>query len=121
WDNKRRFGIDFLYAIDRYTTALTSQNVPNRAGEMVPNPLFTDLNPNDNDSNVRDSGLVFLSGIVGVPWQLIARDPSDLTKGFKSSDELGALDATGESTWDKILGDPANYVPPKDAHMIESI
>jgi hypothetical protein len=122
FDNKRRFGIDFLYPIDRYTQALTSLQVPNRAGELVPNPLFTDLNPNDSDTNIRDASLVFLAGIVGVPWQLIARDPANLSKGFKNSDELINLkDGNGNNTWDNILGDPANYVPPKDPHMIESI
>src|SRR5262249_17408705 len=63
--------------------------------------------------------LVFLAGIVGVPWQLIARDSADLKKGFKSFEELNVRDAQSLSTWDKILGDPTNYVPPTDPHMIE--
>jgi len=120
FDQKRRFGIDFLYPIDRYTTALTSVTVPNRAGELVPNPIFSDLNPDDQDTNIRDRGLVFLAGITGVPWQDIARDPKDLKQGFKSFDELNAKTMSGDSTWDIILGDLANYVPPKDPHMIES-
>jgi hypothetical protein len=121
WDQKRRFGIDFLYGVDRYTQGLTQLTVQNRQGDLVQNPIFTDLNPNDEDSNVRDAGLVFIAGIVGVPWQDIARDPNDLTKGFKNSDELAQKDKSGTSTWDTILGDPANYVAPKDPHMVESI
>jgi hypothetical protein len=135
FDQKRRFGIDFLYPIDRYTTGLTSATVPNRQGDLVQNPLFTDLNPSDQDSNVRDAGLVFLAGIVGVPWQDIARTNDsgtadllagkDLTGkavgGFKSSQELEVKDKNGVTSWDKILGDPANYVAPKDPHMIETI
>ncbi|MFT3773730.1 MAG: hypothetical protein QM820_50805 [Minicystis sp.] len=120
WDQKRRFGIDFLYPIDRYTTGLTLPLVPNRVGDMVPNPIFSDLNTSDTDSNIRDSSLVFLAYIVGVPWQDIAKDPTDLKKGFKTSTELAKADAQGHSTWDYIIGDPANYVPPLDPHMIES-
>jgi hypothetical protein len=116
FDQKRRFGIDFLYPIDRYTTALTSKKVPNRTGELVPNPIFSDLNPTDNSKVIRDSGLVFLAGIVGVPWQDIARKADDLTEGFKDADELVA-----SNTWSVILGEPSQYVPPSDPHMIASI
>ncbi|MCK6586019.1 MAG: hypothetical protein L6Q76_00385, partial [Polyangiaceae bacterium] len=121
FDQKRRFGIDFLYPIDRYSTALTSVVVPNRAGELVPNPIFTDLNPTDSISAVRGAGQVFLAGIVGVPWQDIARNKDDLTLGFKNAAELEVLDANGLSTWDIILGNPATLTPPADPHMIESI
>jgi len=121
FDQKRRFGIDFLYPIDRYTTGLTSPTVPNRAGELVPNPIFSDLNPNDGDPSVRDRTYVILAGIAGVPWQDIARDPQDLSKGIKTYDELSAETQSGDSTWDIILGDLTNHVSPKDPHMIESV
>jgi len=77
FDQKRRFGIDFLYPTDRYVTALTQPLVPNRTGELVPNPIFSDLDPSDHDSMVRDPSLVFLTYIVGVPWQDIARQGAD--------------------------------------------
>jgi hypothetical protein len=70
---------------------------------------------------VRDAGLVFLAGIVGVPWQDIARNKDDLTVGFKNADELATPDSNGLSTWDIILGDPATLVPPADPHMIETM
>jgi hypothetical protein len=123
WEQKRRFGIDFLYPIDRYITGLTNVAIPNRAGQMVPNPIYSDLNPMDNLRNIRDPGLVFLAGIVGVPWQDIARDPADLTKGIKAADELEAPDPAlgNKSVWDVILGDPANNVKALDPLMVESI
>jgi hypothetical protein len=121
FDQKRRFGIDFLYPIERYTTALQSVTVPNRAGDLVPNPLFSDLNPSDANSFVRSPGQIFLVGVVGVPWQDIARDPTDLAKGFKDAYELLNKDENGMNAWDLILGEPSQYVPPKDPHMIESI
>jgi hypothetical protein len=116
WDQKQRFGIDFLYPIDRYTQALTSTTVVNRAGELVPNPIFSDLDPSDATTNIRDPGLVVLAGIVGVPWQDLARNPQDLKAGLKSAEELAS---TG--VWDIVLGDPASYVPAQDPLMIASI
>ncbi len=55
-DQKRRFGFDFLYPIDRYRRAFTEAQIPNRRGELVPNPIFSDPNPDDLDSSVRDPG-----------------------------------------------------------------
>jgi hypothetical protein len=134
WDQKRRFGIDFLYPIDRYVAGLRDAQVPDRTGQMKQNPIFTDLDPADNDSNIRSSDLVFMAFIAGVPWQDIARQDAtgkpDLLNGldadgkavggFKSASELNALDKNGHTTWDYIVGDPANFVPPLDPHMIES-
>ena len=121
FEQKRRFGIDFLYPIERYTDALTSQFIADVAGNLVPNPIFSDLNPADGITAVRDPGLVFLTGIVGVPWQDLARDPQNLAKGLKDPTELATPDAQGLTAWDVVLGDPALNDPPKDPHMIESI
>jgi len=116
WDQKRRFGIDFLYPVDRYVQGLSSATVPTRTGDLVNNPIYSDLNPNDDITDIRDPGLVVLAGIVGVPWQDVARDPNDLTKGYKNATELSQ---TG--TWDVILGNPTNYVSPTDPFMIQSV
>ncbi|MEP7122813.1 MAG: hypothetical protein ABJE95_17945 [Byssovorax sp.] len=121
FDQKRRFGIDFLYPIDRYTQALSSAMIPDRDGNMVQNPIFSDLDPSDGVTAVRDPGLVVMAGIVGVPWQDIARDPADLSQGFKSAEELALPVAGAASAWDIILGNPANHVPPTDQHMVASI
>jgi hypothetical protein len=114
FDQKRRFGIDFLYPISRYQDALSSPTIPGRDGTMHKNPIFDDLNKMDTDTIIRDRNLVFIAGIVGVPWELIARKATDLKAGFKNSEEMK------DGTWDTILGDPDNYIPPKDPHMIES-
>ncbi|MBK9264201.1 MAG: hypothetical protein IPM54_30920 [Polyangiaceae bacterium] len=121
WDQKRRFGIDFMYPIDRYTQAFTSATIANRSGDLVPNPLFSDLNPNDDNTQVRGPQQVLVTGIVGVPWQDIARDKNDISKGFKNAAELaGPITGVNASTWDVIIGDPANYVAPLDPLMIET-
>ncbi|MEZ4306449.1 MAG: hypothetical protein R3F14_00150 [Polyangiaceae bacterium] len=140
WNQKRRFGIDFLYGIDRYVEGLSNSSVADRNGNVVPNPVFSDLDPSDENANVRNAGLVFLAGIVGVPWQDIARtnasDIPDLKTGkdqdgvarggFKTFDEmLTQLPGKDYNTWDVILGDPSNYPSasslPKDPLMIESV
>ncbi|MBI4704975.1 MAG: hypothetical protein HY744_28040 [Deltaproteobacteria bacterium] len=130
FDQKRRFGIDFLNPIDRYAAGLTSPVVPDRTGQTLPNPIFMDLDPGDDITNVRDAGLVLITGIVGVPWQDIARRNSqgqpDLLAGLnKKGKPVGGFQDAEElaenGTWDLILGDPANYVKPKDPLMWESI
>jgi hypothetical protein len=121
FNQKQRYGRDFLYPVQRYIDGFTKPQVPNRKGEMVPNPLFVDLKCNLGAAcaAVRDPSLVVVTGIVGVPWQNIAVDPNDLTKGFKTSKEL-----RDDDIWADIVGDPTNPadpIPPRDPHMIESI
>jgi hypothetical protein len=111
WDQKRRFGIDFLYPVDRYVKALTSPEVPDRDGAMKPNPIF---------GGQRGCNMVLLTGIVGVPWQDVARQANDLGQGFMNADELSQKRAGGVTQWDIILGDPSNHEKPLDPHMIES-
>ena len=120
-DQKRRFGIDFLYPTDRYVQAFTSPTITDASGQVVQNPLFSDLDPSDDVTAIRDPGLVVFAGIVGVPWQDIAQNPADLKQGFKSSAELSQANASGQTSWDIILGSPAAGVAPLDPFMIESI
>jgi hypothetical protein len=134
WDQKRRFGIDFLWPIDRYTTGLSSPQVTDRFGNVVPNPLFIDLVPDDDNNAVRDPGLVFIAGIVGVPWQDIARKNADgqpdLLSGLNAAGEaVGGFQSGAElavnGTYDLILGDPSCYHEPgclpTDPLMIEEV
>jgi hypothetical protein len=103
FDQKRRYGIDFLYPVQRYVDGLTATTVPDRSGDLVDNPLFV---------GNRSPRLVLFSAIVGVPWQDLAKDPKSLASGFAPPSEID---------WDLILGDPATGVLPKDPLMIESI
>jgi hypothetical protein len=120
WDQKRRFGIDFLYPVDRYRQAFSATTIADQQGNLVPNPIFSDLDPSDGISTVRDASLVVFGGILGVPWQDIARDPADATKGFKAWDELNKPVANAASAWDVIVGNPEMYVNATDPLMIES-
>jgi hypothetical protein len=157
FQQKRRFGINFLYPIRRYVDALTD---PKFADNTV-NPLFctkfpTKPDPNDPNSQIidrsqcvdvlRDKSLVFLGGIVGLPWQDIARD-GDLKKGYRPAEELNwtperftaegqtppnGLPA-GATLWNMILGETDTVttspsyleikptVDPLDPLMIESV
>src|SRR5688572_26706397 len=110
FDQKRRFGVDFLYPIARYVTGLTSPTVPDRSGAMVRNPLFVDL-------EARGPALISIAGIIGVPWQDLARDPSDgSVLRYMTSREL---DRSGR--WKVIAGDPERELPPSDPFMRESV
>lgn len=130
FDQKRRFGIDFLYPTDRYVSGLTSPLVPDRDGNLVANPIFDDLDPNDASSGTRSPALVFFTSVVGVPWQDIARRDSngnpDLVAGLDPGGKPTGGFQTGtemllNGTWDLILGDPQAKVPPTDPLMRESI
>jgi hypothetical protein len=135
WDQKRRFGIDFLYPIERYTDALTSPQVTDRHGNVEDNPIFSDLDPNDDLTEVRDERLVFVASIQGVPWQDIARRDStgdpDLVTGIDAAGNpvggfQNAAELTDNGVWDIILGDPSSYYAdasdrPDDPLMIESV
>ncbi len=125
WDQKRRFGIDFLYPTDRYVQAFSSALIADRDGNLVTNPIFSDLDPNDANTTIRDPSLVLFAGIVGVPWQDIALDKSDLKKGFKNARQLTAPsepnNSNSPSTWRIILGDPENNVKPLDPLMQEAV
>src|SRR6185503_21231985 len=85
FQQKRRYGVDFLYPVQRYIDGFTKLQVPNRRGEMVKNPIFSDLTcpPGVPCPAPRASSLVLVTGMVGVPWQDIAVNPDDLTAGYK--------------------------------------
>jgi len=124
-DQKRRFGIDFLQPIARYEAGLTQSNVADRDGNLQPNPIFSDLQPDDDSSAIRGPSLVFMLGIVGVPWQDIARKDDDGNPDLQSGVQSGA-ELAANGTWDLILGDPSCYHTdagclPTDPLMHESI
>lgn len=114
FDQKRRFGFDFLYPIDRYTQALTQPQIANRAGALVPNPIFAEFTGENGQTVQRSPELVFYANITGVPWQEIARTPMSLVPGFKTSAEMEQ-----DGTWDAILGNGSSL--PTSPYMIESI
>ncbi len=114
WNQKRRFGYEFLYPTSRYVVGLTNQVLCpdqdfgdmdcnctvakslgancNPGSRQMPNPLYsTTVGTMNNGSAVQgypqsiprsDNSAIFLSGIVGVPWQ-----------------DIGYLDANGNLTY----------------------
>jgi hypothetical protein len=105
---KQRFGLDLLYPVERYVTGLTSPEVENREGAVVPNPLF---------AGGRSPELVLLTTIVGVPWQ----DLVIATEDFDGYDLMTAKELRDRGRFPIILGDFAAGVPPGDPFMIDSI
>jgi hypothetical protein len=142
YQQKRRFGFDFLYPVQRYVNALTARTLcTSRADLDATNPAACPDNNKDQKPDMvesplfkggRSSDLVFLAGILGVPWQDLqatkkTKDGPDYTSDqlakelhYKTADQL-----TAEKLWDKILGtpNPGNGAPPllpSDALMVES-
>jgi hypothetical protein len=123
YQQKRRFGFDLLQPLSRYVDGLTRQNIyvlrkPDTNGDgkfdaadAVPNPLFE-----VKDGKRRDASLVFLAGIVGVPWQDIADEAS-----WADSRRLRYLrydEMVAAGRWDWILAN--GTAPPKDGLMFET-
>jgi hypothetical protein len=113
-----QYGIDFAWPIDRYIEGFTRPTL-DKYGGGAKNPLFHDpaCDKGARCAPPRPPEFVFFAGIVGVPWQDIARDPNDLSKGFQDSKEL-----VNRGTWSVILGQPHGSPPvlPTDPHMIVS-
>jgi hypothetical protein len=119
WQQKRRFGFELLYPTTRYSEGLRSALVPQRSTNlMVGNPLFKA----SDGKTPRDKGLVFLAGIIGVPWQDIADKESLTGPGLRY---LTEAQMESEGKWAQILGSPnagTNEKPilPTDPLMIET-
>jgi hypothetical protein len=111
WDQKRRFGFDLLYPLDRYTDALTRQFVYDRSFDPVPNPIFA--------GGQRHPSQVILTGIVGVPWQDLADQASLSGPGLEY---LSAAELVQQKRWPLMLGNPQASPPvlPTDPFMIET-
>ena len=122
YNQKQRFGFDLLYPTSRYVNALTAQTlVLESDGKTVKtNPLY---DPGTSGKAPRDPSLVFLAGLVGVPWQDIST-PDSLTGAGLTY--LNATQLLQQGRWTQLLGTPNEGtttppVPPTDPFMIESI
>jgi hypothetical protein len=140
FDQKRRFGHDFLYPTARYVNALGQpqlcmgrhdlkmEGCP--ASNLVNNPLF---------AGGRPTSLVFLAGIVGVPWQPLASDVDANDEPLTDPNTLRyktAAELARDGVWAQILGSPgvrwqaatetspevaaSPATPPRNPLMIES-
>jgi hypothetical protein len=115
WQQQRRFGFDFLYPTRRYSDALRSATVTTASGKVTQNPLFAA----PEGFLARDPSLIYLAGIVGVPWQDIADEQSLSGPGLRY---LTAAELDAQGRWDVILGDPGASPPvlPRDPFMVET-
>jgi hypothetical protein len=105
---KQRFGIDLLYPTNRYVQALTSHTIdPRFSGRPVQNPLFAD--------GARGPESVVLMGMVGVPWQDLARDP---TATGSPIEYMTASELVENERWELILQSEQRL--PLDFLMLES-
>ncbi|HEX2871695.1 MAG TPA: hypothetical protein VHP33_10570 [Polyangiaceae bacterium] len=112
WEQKRRYGFELLYPIERYQQGLTDQLVLQRStAQLVANPIFA--------GRQRHPSQVIFSGIVGVPWQDLA-DKASL--GGPGLTLLTAAGLAGQKRWELMLGDPAASPPVRalDPFMLET-
>jgi hypothetical protein len=134
---KERFGFDFLYPTARYATALSRTELCTSRADLLPvvdcpdadgdgnpdlvhNPLFWDTT-DSNKPTVRDPSMVYLLGIVGVPYQDLQIAAKADRIDYRSPTALAA-----SKTWDVVLGEAAPPgakppVLPTDTLMVESM
>ncbi len=147
FQQKRRFGVDYLYPVERYSNALVQQTIcpfsdtldptdttacPDGAG-VVQNPLYSDL-PYEAEKAMnmdtervealpRPKSLIFLAGIVGVPWQDVAVSPN-ANESLVYRVNNPEAEADRLINWEWLIGErePATGIPaPQDPLMVESI
>lgn len=142
FQQKRRFGLEFLYPVGRYVNALSQDRLcwssPDLSledcpeGGVVNNPLF----PPEG----RKRSQVVLSGIVGVPHQSLSSPVDALGRPLSNPDSQLRFktweELTEQGDWDKILGEVGTPyragtadqveiagtapVPPTEPYMVES-
>jgi hypothetical protein len=120
---RRRFGVDLLQPIVRYVQGLTQPKIfDTRRGDLNSDGRFDAADAVDNpllvseDGYRRDRRLVFLAGILGVPWPDLADQES-----WADARRLRFLSYDGlelEGRWDWILGQIGG--PPRDGLMYET-
>jgi len=121
YNQHQRFGFDLLYDTSRYVNALKSTTIPLQStGQVVTNPLYDSAG---SQKAPRDPSLVFLAGIVGVPWQDIADDAS--LADPKALTYLTAKELAAKDRWQVLLGTPhpadgSAPKPPTDPFMVET-
>ncbi|HMA95993.1 MAG TPA: hypothetical protein VKP30_25075 [Polyangiaceae bacterium] len=120
---KKRFGYDFLFPASRYVNALTKKTLcpdqdygdldcdcteakkkklPCTPGQGVLNPLYVNLNKDYTPTGPERTGpdAVFLAGVVGVPWQDLATDPSaGASLEYMTASQLANADGTNRWDW----------------------
>jgi hypothetical protein len=106
---KERFGFDLLHPISRYVDGLTKKTVVTASGDRRENPLYA--------GSARDASMVFLVGILGVPWPDVAS-----TESFAPSAPLRYLtyeELERQQRFDWMLAADATSFP-RDGLMVES-
>jgi hypothetical protein len=117
FDQKRRFGVEFLYPVKRYLNALSQPTICPANADLDPAVCAAGAVANPLFAGTRAPSAVRLVSIVGVPWQTLAKQSGAGTLVYKTGSELAAAD------WAVIHGDPTASppVPPTDPLMIASI
>jgi hypothetical protein len=127
FNQKQRFGVDYLFPTRRYVNALTQEHLCLTSDTLATNECEPELwvrNPIFalQDGQRRPDAWVYLVGILGVPWQDLALDPSAEKLRYRSNDPT-ALDSE-RINWDWLLGDPEpadGVAHPSDPFMQEQL
>lgn len=114
FNQKARFGVDWLTPFWNYQDQLTSLNFINDENQIVANPLFA---AHDGVA-LRQPSWVSVAVITGVPWQDLASAES-LAPGHPLEYPARGLD--GDYDWRLVLNALQSNEPPNDPFMVSSV
>jgi hypothetical protein len=117
FQQKRRFGFDLLQPTAKYVQALTSRTIyvarDDQNDDGRPDAFDNPLYASPTGIPQRDRSMVFLAGILGVPWQDLSDEAS--WSASRSLRYLRYDELVAQGRWDWILGDV-----PADGLMFET-
>lgn len=139
---KKRFGYDFLFPASRYVNALTKleicpyqtygnldcdckeaieKGVPCEPGQRFPNPLYQNLKEGYVPTGPVRAGSdsVFLAGVVGVPWQDLAKS-LDGSLEYMTASELFKADNNRWNWFAPKIDEDYSTAELGDPFMVES-
>lgn len=122
FQQKRRFGVDFLYPTRRYVNALSNLEICWNDLELsTENCADADIRPNPLYEGGRLPSLVFFGGIIGVPWQAIASDVDANNRPLPEGQLRfqNAVELQQNGTWERILGSPGVRWRPAEGNRDE--
>lgn len=119
---RQRFGYDWLHPIQRYIDGLTRSMVPTSHYLDFYGGVTYGQNPLFPPGSKRTASMVFLAGIVGVPWQDLASKAS--LADAAPLEYLSFAELSNQGRWSLVLGDEGSATeppsPPGDKLMFET-
>lgn len=122
FQQKRRFGVDYLLPVERYANALRVRELCTTTSDLDPASCDAEDRFENPVLAGRATSLVFLVGIVGVPWQDLAQSVDDDVLRYRNNRDDASNDEALKWNW--LIGErnpEGGIAKPRDPLMLEQI